>query len=182
MTALDAPDGDGIGTGRTLGAAHTVGPDPLDPGGWRPKPRRRWTRSVLYGTGVKSSSSMARYLSIREMLGLSSGRRSKVSHDLMDRAEWVDVDPDDLPATLSTPAEPFGVAGLDAEERVDLARFVALLDPPGPLTDRHRHILARRASGDTLYEVARDMRLSTERVRQLELEAYRRVRRAAGLA
>lgn len=181
MTALDAPDGDGIGAGRTLGADRTVGPDPLDPGGWRPKPRRRWTRSVLYGTGVKSAD-MARYLLIRGVLGLSGKQGEKVSHDLMDRAEWVDVDPDDLPATLSTPAEPFGIAGLDAEERVDLARFVALLDPPSPLTDRHRHILARRASGDTLYEVARDMLLSTERVRQLELEAYRRVRRAAGLA
>lgn len=168
MTALDV---------RVGAVAPSVEPDPLDPGGWRPKPRKVWTRSVLYGTGVKSTG-MARYLSIREMLGLSSGRRSKVSQDIMDRAEWVDVDPSDLPATFSTPADPFGVAELDAETVVDLVRFVEALDTLNTLTDRHRHILARRAMGDTLYEVARDMRLSTERVRQLELDAFARVRKA----
>lgn len=168
MTALDVRVGAG---------APSIEPDPLDPGGWRPKPRKAWTRSVLYGTGVKSTG-MARYLMIREMLGLSDKGKSKVSQDIMDRAEWVDVDPSDLPAMLSTPADPFGVSGLDAETVADLARFVKALDTLDTLTDRHRHILTRRAMGDSLYEVARDMRLSVERVRQLELDAFARVRKA----
>lgn len=149
--------------------------DELDPGAWRPhlRPRKRWERSDLYGTGISKKNNAAQYMAVREILGLPGGRRVKVSRDLMDRAEWVGVDPDACSAESSV-HDVAGWVGLDAEEHADAVRFVAALDQ---LNERHRYVLVQRSRGETLGDVGAVLGLSRERVRQLELEAAHLVRR-----
>lgn len=49
------------------------------------------------------------------------------------------------------------------------------------LTDREREVLCRRGAGDTLSEIGEGFGISKERVRQIELSAYRKLKnRAAG--
>lgn len=134
----------------------------LDPGSWRPRPCKRWTRSVLYGSGVRKLGA-ARYMELREILGLSAGRRAKVSRDLMDRAEWVDVHPDALEHEST----------LSADDLCDLRH---VMDAVGKLSERQRDVLTRRMMGDTLTEVGAHLDRSRERTRQLEREAIWRTR------
>lgn len=151
----------------------------LDPGAWRPRlrPRKPWTRTVLYRTGIHPSTSgsvqaMARYMAIREILGLPCGRREKVSRDIMDRAEWADVDVDGLSVESCDLAD-VADGGLDGEARADLVRFVGALDV---LDGRHRYVLVQRTQGATLDEIGAVLDLSRERVRQLAFAAARKVR------
>lgn len=151
----------------------------LDPGAWRPRlrPRKRWTRTVLYRTRIRTGATspsqyMARYMAIREILGMSCGRREKVSRDIMDRAEWADVDVDGLSAESCDLADVAG-GGIDGEERADLVRFVGALEV---LDERHRYVLVQRTHGATLDEIGEVLDLSRERVRQIGLVAVRKIR------
>lgn len=151
----------------------------LDPGAWRPRlrPRKPWTRTVLYRTGIHPSTSgsaqgMARYMAIREILGLPCGRREKVSRDIMDRAEWADVDVDGLSVESCDLAD-VADGGLDGEARADLVRFIGALEV---LDERHRYVLVQRTHGATLDEIGAVLDLSRERVRQIGLVAVRKIR------
>jgi transcriptional regulator with XRE-family HTH domain len=68
-------------------------------------------------------------------------------------------------------------AGADnaAEQRELLARWVSKAN----LTDRHLQVLMMRNDGLTYQEVAKEVGLSAERVRQVEWQAQNKVRRAA---
>jgi DNA-directed RNA polymerase sigma subunit (sigma70/sigma32) len=87
----------------------------------------------------------------------------KVSHDIMDRAEWVDVHPDALEHEST----------LSADDLCDVRRVV---DAMGRLSERQRDVLTRRVMGDTLVEVGAHLGRSRERTRQLEREAIWRTR------
>lgn len=128
--------------------------------------RRRYTRTALAGHGLTSATqtSRAQYQALRTLLGFS-GRPPRRSRDLMDRYERADVDPDTLAAM-----EP-----VDADDRLDALRAARALEG---LDLRRLEVVRRRLCGDTLREVASDLDLSSERIRLLEIDAYRWARRA----
>lgn len=74
----------------------------------------------------------------------------------------------------------------DESKTVELIDCVADEAPPpvtpdlNCLTDKERHVVLARARGETLEAVGRDLARSTERVRQIESKAYKKLRQSGG--
>ena len=80
------------------------------------------------------------------------------------------------PAALSEYiSDPRSSQGFDRVDTEDMATAVRMAVKT--LSERYRTVLLRRVDGDTLEEIAADMGITKERVRQLQLNAVRLVRR-----
>lgn len=125
-------------------------------------------RTILAGLGLATAGNHRQYLGLRRALELDTDpalrarAARRAQRDAM--AHVVDVDPDTLPAE-----------GWGADELHDISLGVALVQERA---GRDEHVLARRMEGWTFCEIGQEMKITGERVRQIETRAIRELREA----